>query len=166
MRMESQGLEEERSRTNVDNQTRPSMITQTRIQTKQAFVSKNRINIQLELSARQTKDERQIPNDEGDNLAKFLPVGMTFVEARELFQKERLFDEIKQKKHEIKRNQQRGEISSRGAQSCTTIGLTRGQRGGPLLQLNKNDKFKSRDLEHLPWLKKQKGLCISRNQHE
>ena len=73
-----------------------------------------------------TRGER-LSNQETENLAEFLRIGMSIKDKREVFAKEVELAEIKQKIREIKRHEHCGAI---GNSICTTIGASFSSHGG------------------------------------
>ena len=106
------------------------------IQRKIAFVSnRNRIprddSTSREVTSNQTP-ENTITREEETSLADFLAVGLSLTEARSMKENEDKLAAIKLQARELKRQTQRGAITSRGADRQTRLGpgSSTGRRGG------------------------------------
>ena len=114
----------------AQSSVRPQSST---IQKKRAFVSRRQ---QAPAESTQTTTDPRLPTDitreEETSLADFLAVGLSLTEARAMKENEDRLAEIKLQAREIKRQVQRGAITSRGANAQTRFGQgsTTGRRGG------------------------------------
>jgi hypothetical protein len=101
-----------------------------------AFVSNRNRTPRNENTLTETATNQRAPNnitrEEETSLADFLAVGLSLTEARSMKENEDKLAAIKLQARELKRQTQRGAITSRGADRQTRLGpgSSAGRRGG------------------------------------